>query len=336
MWGLNFLAIHASLTQFPPFLCSFLRWTLIAIPTLLVVPRPRVPLRWLLVYGAGFGVAQFAFLYWAMADGMPAGLASLVLQSSAPFTVLLGAVLLRERLTTRSGLGVLVAVLGLTIVGSQRAGGGGASWWPFGLTLLAGLGWAFGNLGSRLAAPPRPLHLTLWMSVVPPVPMLVLSLCTEGPDRIGTALSTATQAPMAIIGLIYTCLIGTIAGSGIWTWLLARHPASTVAPYSMLVPVTGLSAAWLALDERPSTVELAGAAVVIAGVLLASRRPDRAGSRSKTTVETWTCGERPKKISRPHHGGECWSIPPSPAPGGGRGGAARRGRTRRRLRRAGR
>src|SRR5690606_30852182 len=100
-------------------------------------------------YGVGFGVLQFAFLYLAMDSGMPTGLASLVLQSSAPFTVVLGAALLGERLTLRAGTGVLVAAAGMAVVGSQRMDGA-AGLLPFLLTLLAGLGWAFGNLSSRL------------------------------------------------------------------------------------------------------------------------------------------------------------------------------------------
>src|SRR3990170_2369134 len=92
MWGLNFIAIDASLAQFPPFLLVALRFAIIAVPTVLLIPRPQVPVRWLLGYGIGFGTLQFLFLYWGMAVGMPTGLASLVLQSSAPFTVLLGAV----------------------------------------------------------------------------------------------------------------------------------------------------------------------------------------------------------------------------------------------------
>jgi O-acetylserine/cysteine efflux transporter len=173
------------------------------------------------------------------------------------------------------------------IVGTERADG--ASLWPFVLTLLGALGWAIGNLASRLARPPVPLHLVLWMAVVPPVPMLVLSLAAEGPDRIVDSLQTAPQAPAALLGLAYTVVIGTIVGSGIWTWLMTRHPASTVAPYSMLVPVTGLSAAWLVLDERPSVVELAGAAVVIAGVLLASRTATRvtAGEGRIGSLDEW-------------------------------------------------
>lgn len=272
LWGLNFLAIHASLAQFPPFLLVALRFALIAVPTVLFVPRPRVRLRWLIGYGLGFGVAQFTFLYWGMAAGMPTGLASLVLQSSAPFTLALGAVLLRERVRPGQWVGIAIAITGMLLVGASRAQA--ADFWPFVLVLAGGLGWAFGNLASRRAEPDNALHMTLWMSVVVPVPMLALSLLVEGPQQIGTALATSFSAAAlpAWAGLAYTCVIGTAVGSGIWTWLLARHPAGVVAPFSLLVPVVGLATAAVVLGERPTGLELAGALIVVAGVLIGARR----------------------------------------------------------------
>ena len=272
VWGINFLAIHASLEQFPPLFLVALRFGVMAIPTLLFVPRPKVRLRWLIGYGLGFGTLQFIGLYLGMAAGFPAGLASLVLQSSAPFTVLLGALLLRERVSGRAALGVAIAVMGLVLVGVTRATGG--SWWPFLLVVLGGLGWSLGNLAARQAAAPNPLHLTLWMSVVPPLPMLALSLAFEGPDRIASSLATSLTAAAvpAWIGLGYTVLIGTVLGSGVWVWLMSRHPAGRVAPFSMLVPVSGLTTAWLVLGETPQPLELLGGALVIGGVLWASLR----------------------------------------------------------------
>lgn len=272
VWGLNFIAIHASLERFPPLFLAGLRFLLIAVPTVLLVPRPEVPLRWLIGYGLGFGTAQFIGLYLGMAAGFPAGLASLVLQSSAPFTVVLGALLLREHLSVRRAAGVAIAVAGLALVGVARAAD--TSWIPFLLVVAGGLGWAFGNLASRQAAAPNPLHLTLWMSVVPPLPLFTLSLVAEGPREIGDALSgsMAAAAVPAWIGLAYTILLGTVLGSGLWVWLMARHPAGLVAPFSMLVPVTGLVAGWLLLDEQPSGWELAGGLVVVTGVLAATLR----------------------------------------------------------------
>jgi O-acetylserine/cysteine efflux transporter len=278
LWGLNFPAIHLSLEQFPPFFLVALRFALLAVPTVLLVPRPGVPWRWVLGYGTGFGVLQFLFLYLAMDAGMPPGLASLVLQSSAPFTVVLAALLLRERLSGRQAAGVAIAVAGLCGIAAHRAElGHGSYLLPVVLTLCGGLGWALGNLASRQARAPQPLRLTLWMTVVPPLPMLAVSLLVEGPGRIGTSLTTlgTTTGVLALVGLVFTVLIATVVGSGIWTTLMSRHPSSTVAPFSMLVPVVGVAASWLLFRERVYLVELACGAVVVAGVLLSStgRRP---------------------------------------------------------------
>src|SRR3954447_8083008 len=270
LWGLNFPAIHLSLAQFPPYFLVALRFTLIAVPTLLFVRRPAVPLRWLVGYGVGFGVLQFVFLYAAMDTGMPPGLASLVLQSSAPFTVVLAGALLRERLSPRQGLGVLTAVSGLGGIAAHRADiGGGAMLVPVLLTLCGGLGWAFGNLCSRQARGASPFRLTLWMTTVPPLPMLAVSLLVEHPDRIVASLTTldTRQGALAVGGLAFTVLAATLVGSGIWTSLMSRHPSSTVAPFSMLVPVVGIAASWLLFGEPVYVLELLCGAVVIAGVL---------------------------------------------------------------------
>lgn len=278
LWGLNFPAIHLSLQQFPPFLLVALRFAVLAVPTLLLVPRPRVAWRWLLGYGVGFGVLQFVFLYLAMDTGMPTGLASLVLQSSAPFTVLLAAALLRERLTWRQGVGVGVAVAGLAGIAVHRAGlDGGATLLPVVLTLCGGLGWALGNLSSRQARPDSPFRLVLWMSVVPPLPLLALSAVVEGPDAwVDATRGLTTPTGLAALGgLAFTVLVATLVGTGLWTWLMARHPAGVVAPFSMLVPVVGIGSSWLLLREPTAPAELALGALVVAGVLVGSAPPRR-------------------------------------------------------------
>ncbi|WP_037176787.1 EamA family transporter [Rhodococcus sp. UNC363MFTsu5.1] len=273
LWGLNFLAIRAGLDHFPPFFFAALRFLVIAIPVVLFVPRPNVPLRWLLLYGFGFGVAQFGFLFWAMNTGMPTGLASLVLQASAPFTVLLGALLMREHVSRRQLLGIAVAVCGMAMIGWDRAQH--AALLPVLLTLLAALGWAFGNLGNRLARADNPLRLTLWMTVVAPLPMLALSAAVEGPTTGWSALGDSFSADgwPALAGLAYIVLLGTIAGSGLWSALMSRYPAGVVAPFSLLVPVVGIGAAWLVLGERPSVLSLVGAVVVVGGCLGGMARP---------------------------------------------------------------
>lgn len=277
LWGVNFVAIHFSLEHYPPFFLVGLRFLVIAIPTVLFVRPPGVKWRWLLGYGVGFGILQFVFLYTAMEAGMPPGLASLVLQASAPFTVVLAALWLRERITVVQGIGIAVALAGLGVIAAERAGV--SALLPVLLTLCGALGWAFGNICSRQAKPAGPMRLTLWMSVVPPVPMIALAFAVEGPTRILDSLATSftPEALPAVLGLAYTVLIGTVLGSGIWTTLMARNPSSRVAPFSMLVPVAGFTSAWLILGEVPNPADLLGGAVVIAGVLVATlaTRPRR-------------------------------------------------------------
>lgn len=290
IWGVNFVAIHFSLEHYPPFFLVGLRFLLLAVPTVLFVKWPGVKVRWLLGYGLGFGILQFAFLYAGMEAGMPPGLASLVLQASAPFTVVIAAVWLREKLTLVQGIGIGVAVAGLGIIAAERAGV--SALLPVVLTLCGALGWAFGNVCSRQANPVSPLRMTMWMSVVPPIPMIALALVVEGPERIGESLATSftPEALPAVLGLAYTVLIGTVVGSGIWTTLMKRNPSSRVAPFSMLVPVAGFTAAWLALGEVPNLGDLVGGAIVIGGVLVATLG---AGARKRPQIAKPTSAQAP-------------------------------------------
>lgn len=275
LWGVNFVAIDVSLDTYPPLLLIALRFGLLAIPTAMFVPRPQVEWRWIIGYGTGFGILQFGFLYWGMAAGMPSGLASLVLQASAPFTVLLGSVLFRERVTPIRVIGIAVAIAGLSIVGWQRAEQSAIL--PFLLTLAGALGWAIGNICNRQAQTTEPFRLMLWMTVVPPVPILLLSLLLEGPERIAAAIRAAVTPAGLLpnLGLLFTVAVATVVASGIWTWLMSRHPAALVAPFSLLVPVFGMPAAWLAFGEGVRPGELLGAALVVTGVALGTTIPRR-------------------------------------------------------------
>ncbi|WP_423920852.1 EamA family transporter [Frigoribacterium sp. 2-23] len=282
VWGVNFPMTALALEHFPPFLLVAIRFALLAVPTILFVPRPRVGVWPLLRVGLGLGILQFSFLYLGMVAGMPSGLASLVLQASAPFTVVIAGIWLRERITRRQALGIAIAVLALAAIAVHRSQV--AALLPVVLLLCGALGWAFGNVAVRKAAAPNPLHLTLWMSVVPPLPMFALSWIIEGPDRIGASLSTVatTAALPSVIGLLYIVVVATLVGYGLWTRLLAAYPSGMVAPFSMLVPVVGVASSWLFFGEVPDLFEVVAGGVIVAAVLFASRPPRQA---SPSTAE---------------------------------------------------
>lgn len=274
LWGLNFLAVRAGVDHLPPFFFAGLRFLVIAVPVVLLVQRPAVQFRWIMLYGLGFGVVQFGFLFYAIHIGMPAGLASLVIQTGAPMTILLGWLFLRERISRVHVTGLLLAVSGIALIAVDR-GRSGAAMGPVLLTLVAALGWSIGNIATRRAGvvdARESIRLMLWMTVVPPVPLLLFSAFIEGPTAGWSELAGAFHGPgwPALIGLAYIVVFGTLAGSGLWTYLINKYPVSTVSPFSLLIPVVGIVAAWIFLDEVPGYLALVGSAIVLAGFALPS------------------------------------------------------------------
>jgi O-acetylserine/cysteine efflux transporter len=280
VWGINFVVIDVGLGSFPPLLFAALRFTLVAFPAVFFLPRPPVALRWVLGVGTFMSAGQFAFLFVAMHRGLPAGLASIVLQLQAVFTIVLAVVWLGERPHRGQLVGGAIALLGIGIIGAGRAHGV-----PLGALVLcvcAAASWGIGNICNRRAAAPDALALLAWSSLVPPLPLLALSLAFEGPHRIGSALSGLTAG--GILALAYVVIVSTAFGFGSWTWLMRRHPASRVAPFTLLVPPIGLAAAWIARGERPNGAELLGALIVLVGLAFVTSalrlaRPRRPATR---------------------------------------------------------
>jgi O-acetylserine/cysteine efflux transporter len=258
VWGVNFVVIHVGLDSFPPLLFAALRFCLVAL-ALPFVPRPGVPVRYVVAVGVFLSAGQFGLLFIGIDRGMPAGLASLVLQLQAAFTVGLAVLLLNERPRPAQLAGGALALTGIGIIAAGRA-----SSVPLGalaLTIGAALSWGIGNVATRKARSPNPLGLLVWSSLVPPLPLLTLSLLTERGEPVAVDLG-------GVAALLYVVVLSTLLGFGAWAWLLSRHPASTVAPFTLLVPVVGIASAWIALGEVPSAFELIGAAVVLTGLAL--------------------------------------------------------------------
>ncbi|ALN18488.1 O-acetylserine/cysteine exporter [Ectopseudomonas mendocina] len=264
VWGLNFVVIKVGLHGMPPMLMGALRFLLAAFPAILFVRRPQVPLRWMLAYGMTISLGQFAFLFYAMYVGMPAGLASLVLQSQAFFTLFFAALFLGERLRGSNLFGLLVAASGLVLIGLQ--GGQAMTLAGFALTIAAASMWALGNVVTRKLGKVNLVGLVVWGSLIPPLPFLALSLWLEGPELINQSLRTLGLDSMLV--LAYLAFGATILGYGLWSRLLSRYPASQVAPFSLLVPVVGISSSALLLGERLGALQMVGAALVMAGLLI--------------------------------------------------------------------
>jgi len=264
VWGMNFVVIKVGLDDIPPMLLGALRFLLAAFPAILFIKRPQLPLRWLLAYGATISLGQFAFLFSAMNVGMPAGLASLVLQSQAFFTLFFAALFLGERLRATNFIGLLIAAGGLLLIGMQ--GDRSMTLAGFVLTICAASMWALGNIVTRKVGKVNLVGLVVWGSLIPPIPFFALSWMMEGPQVIESALRGIGWS--SVLVLLYLAFGATILGYSLWSRLLSRYPANTVAPFSLLVPVVGLTSAALLLDEHLGVMQAIGALLVMLGLMI--------------------------------------------------------------------
>ncbi len=297
IWGLNFVVIKVGLSGgVPRFLLGCLRFVLVFFPAVLWVPRPRLDWRWLLAYGLTINLGQFALLFWAMSVGMPAGLASLVLQAQVLFTLGLSVLLWRERLHAVNMAGLLIAIGGLWMLGMQSLTNAPASSQMtlagLLLTLGAAFSWACGNVINKHMMSRRPadgrqasggasdlLGVVVWSAAVPILPFALLSWWFEGPQRLAAVWTNLQWG--TVLAVAYLAYAATILGYTLWGTLLTRLPTTTVAPLTLLVPVVGLSSAWLLLGEQLSALQMAGAATILTGLgvhvfgrrLLAAWRP---------------------------------------------------------------
>jgi O-acetylserine/cysteine efflux transporter len=266
-WGLNFVVIEVGLEEVPPLLLCALRFALVAFPLVFFVDRPPIPWRLLAGIGVALGVVKFGLLFTSMDVGMPAGLASVVLQAQAPFTLLLAAAVLRERPGGGQLVGLAIALAGIALIAAQRGGGVNAA--GLSLCVAAAAAWAVANLLMKRASDAEPLALMVWISLIPPLPLLALSLTVDGPHAVGHALAHLDLKSIGAI--VYIAFLSTLGGFAAWSWLMRTYPAGQVASFALLVPPFGLGFGALLLGEHVGPPHLLAAALVVAGVAQTTR-----------------------------------------------------------------
>ena len=263
IWGVNFVVIKLALTGFPPILLTALRFTLACLPALIIPRPPGISYRQLALVSAFLFTGQYVLLFVGMDLGMAPGLASIVLQSQAFLTMLFAAIILHERPRAQQLAGAGIAAAGLVVTGTTV--GGDVTWIGFILMLLAAASWAMGNVLMRRLPPTPTLPLMVWLSTVPPLPVLALSLLVEGPGRVWGALTGFSWT--AGLSLLYIVGLSTLAAFGIWGMMLREYKASVVAPFALLVPITGTIAAHLVFGETFGSLRLLGMALLFAGIV---------------------------------------------------------------------
>lgn len=270
IWGTNFVVMKMGLQTLSPMLLGALRYLFATLLFLPFVRMPAMPLKYMAASGLlAFG--QFALLFIGLQVGMTAGMASLLIQTQAMFTIVLAALMLGEHARGYQWVGIGVSAAGLAVFALvQEAGVDGVTIAGLLLTLGAALMWAGANLVARFAmrASPGydPLGFIIYSSLMPILPFFGLAVAADGVDGVGRMLVDISWE--AALGCAYLGVFATVVAYTLWTRLLTRHAAGRVAPYSLIVPLVGLYAASLVYDERMSATQWAGAALVLAGLLI--------------------------------------------------------------------
>lgn len=280
VWGTNFVVIRVALDSLPPLAFATLRFALAFLPAALFVRRPAVSWRALAGYGVLIGAGQFGLLFIAMDGLISPGIASLVVQSQVFFTIGLAMLLGGERVRWPQVAALALATAGIAVILAH----GDAAATPAGLALvvLAAMSWAGGNQVAKASRVTNMLAFVIWSSVFALPPLALTSLLLEGWGPVSQAVTRAGPGVWAAVA--WQSLGNTLFGYAAWGWLLGRHPAATVAPLAMLVPVFGMGASALLLGEPLPAWKLIAAALVLGGLALnllwplASRLPWRRGA----------------------------------------------------------
>ena len=273
VWGSNFVIIKFALVHLPPLTLALLRFTLAWFPLALFVPRPAVPWRNLAAYGVLIGAGQFGLLFTAMRADITPGLASLVVQAQAFFTIGMAVWLSGEKVARYQIAALLLASAGIALIARHTD----ASATPLGLLLVlcAAASWAGGNMVARAATGVNMLHYVVWSSLFAIPPLLVFALALEGWPAMKAGILAADAKTWGAV--VWQSVGNTMFGYGVWGWLLARHSAGSVAPLSLLVPVFGLATSALVLGEPLQPWKLAAFALVMAGLAVGVLWPRFAG-----------------------------------------------------------
>lgn len=261
IWGLAFIPVKYGVDSIPPLMLAALRFFFTALPAVFFVPAPKAKASIVIAYGLVLGLGQFGFVFSAMAMGVSVGLTSIAVQTQVFFTILLTVLVFRERPLAHQIAGTLIAFAGVVLIGQNKLGD--VVFVPFLMVLAGAFCWGAANVIGKAAGRIDMLSFIVWSSLVSPLPLALLSLAVDGQAAID---AIAPPSLKTLVIALFLAWAGTLFCFGMWSHLLSRYPAASVAPFALLVPLVGVIAGAVFLGERIAAIELAGGFLVMAGL----------------------------------------------------------------------
>ncbi|HJS48410.1 MAG TPA: DMT family transporter [Gemmatimonadales bacterium] len=275
IWGANLPVIKAALAEIPLLAFAGIRFALASVAFALILRAregsilPPAGTGWAMVWLGLLGNTVYQLLFMTGLFHTSVANTALILASVPVMVAVFGAASGIERLTPAIATGVALAVAGVALVLGQDGARLSSQTLSGDLPILAGAAcWAAYTLGVRhYAATMSPLRLTT-LTILTGTPGLLLVAL---PDLV--RMDWAAVTPAAWGGVAYSAGLALVVAYTLWNTSVAQVGSSRTAVYNCLVPVVALSLAWAALGERPGALQLAGAACIVGGVLVARRAP---------------------------------------------------------------
>lgn len=263
IWGINFSVIKIGLNTIDPFVLAGLRFSLAAVPLIFFLPRPNIPISIIAIYGILFGLGLWGVVNLGISLGLSAGVASLLLQFTAFFTIFLGFIFFKESLSISQLVGMSISLTGLLYV--IQITDGSAPLIGVICSLSAAVSWAFSNIIIKKYKPENMVSFVVWGCLFAPIPLFLIAYLTNGSTPFIDLLNI--DGP-GIFSVLFQAYITTLFGYYIWNGLMAKYPVSQVAPLSLLVPIFGLVGSYLIFGETVSIEKIVGFSLVLAGLLV--------------------------------------------------------------------
>ncbi|KAF0092327.1 MAG: hypothetical protein FD141_511 [Fusobacteria bacterium] len=277
IWGSTFTVIKLGLVGMPPMVLVGLRFTVAAFPAVFLIKKPDIPWKYIVAYGLTAGLGQFACDIYSLYLGMPAGLASVIMQSHVFLTFIFAFIILKDKIDGKEILGLIIATIGIILLSLNVGLGEIVTVPPFSLflQLIAAGFWAISSIVIKLAAKSAKKEnkkldvfgLVVWSSLIPIIPFFIFGMLLDSPEVVYKSIIGLDLNYFLII--IYLSYAATLFGFSIWGRLLRSYDAGKVALLSLLVPVSGLFVGRVVMNEVLSPVQVIGVVTVILGVFVA-------------------------------------------------------------------
>jgi O-acetylserine/cysteine efflux transporter len=264
IWGANFSVIKLGLASVDPFILAGLRFTLCALPAVFFIRRPAVSVGSLASYGLLFGVGLWGIVNLGIQAGLSAGIASLVLQFSAFFTILLGSFVFKESISKYQYIGIVVALFGLASIITITDGS--ATLWGVVLVIAGALSWSTANIIIKKSGTKDVLAFLIWSSLFSPIPLFAIAFLQHGAAGYIATFSQFNWT--AIFSILFQAYPTTLFGYWIWNVLLKKYPVSTVAPLSLLVPIFGMLGSMLIFEEHIGLSKVLATGFIVLGLAI--------------------------------------------------------------------